>query len=79
MPRITGRITETEILIRFLLLPHIVASEIPIPDGHSRMTAAYMYYLKTGNTLYIDMLLDNARYQYVNPLEYGYKKTNLWK
>ena len=49
-------------------------NDIYITDGHSRMVAAYNYYQKTGDTFYIDLLLDNAKIDYVNPAEYGYFK-----
>ena len=54
--------------------------EYYITDGHSRMTAAYKYYLETKSTFYIDVLIDNARYLHVNPADYGYyKNKRLWR
>lgn len=49
-----------------------------ITDGHHRMTAAFRYYVNTGSTFYLDLIMNNAHIEYVNPANYNLKKTNLW-
>ena len=42
------------------------------------MTAAFRYYVNTGSTFYLDLIMNNAHIEYVNPANYNLKKTNLW-
>ena len=51
-----------------------------ISDGHCRMTAAYRYYMGTGNDSYIFTLKNNAYiFNRCDPSEYGLKNTHLFK
>ncbi|MBS7364832.1 MAG: hypothetical protein KIH03_13595 [Paludibacteraceae bacterium] len=52
-----------------------------ITDGHSRITAAYRYYMETGDDSYIRDLINSptARHDYTDPAINGYKNTHLWK
>ncbi len=51
-----------------------------ISDGHSRITAAYRYYMETGDDSYIFTLKNNAYiFNRCDPSEYGLKNTHLFK
>ena len=51
-----------------------------ISDGHCRMTAAYRYYMETGNDSYIFTLKNNAYiFNRCHPSQYGLKNTHLFK
>lgn len=44
-----------------------------IGEGHHKMIAAYRYYQQTGNSLYIEFLINTGRWTPASPLQYGLK------
>lgn len=55
----------------------IYDGKVILTDGNHRMNAALKYADETGNSKYVDDIINKGNFQKANPSDYGYKTYNL--